>query len=97
MGQRHQAAMSIATCFSMNASEVRNPPAGTHIDNLCWLVATMFQSPRRTICQREDHQLKEPLGRNMQGCAVREIRMLRLTRRGLETGHQGTAPVLDPT
>ena len=28
---------------------------------------------------------------------VREIRMLRLTRRGLETGHLGTAPVLDPT
>ena len=28
---------------------------------------------------------------------VREIRMLRLTRRELETGPQGTAPVLDPT
>jgi hypothetical protein len=28
---------------------------------------------------------------------VREIRTLRLTRRGLETGRQGTAPVLDPT
>jgi hypothetical protein len=28
---------------------------------------------------------------------VREIRMLRLTRRELETGLHGTAPVLDPT
>jgi len=28
---------------------------------------------------------------------VREIRTLRLTRRGLETGREGTAPVLDPT
>jgi hypothetical protein len=28
---------------------------------------------------------------------VREIRTLRLTRRGLETDRQGTAPVLDPT
>ena len=29
--------------------------------------------------------------------AVREIRMLRLTRRELETDPRGTAPVLDPT
>jgi len=28
---------------------------------------------------------------------VREIRMLRLTRRELETDLRGTAPVLDPT
>jgi hypothetical protein len=28
---------------------------------------------------------------------VREIRTLRLTRRGLETDRKGTAPVLDPT
>ncbi|MGB5453356.1 MAG: hypothetical protein WBN00_14795, partial [Sedimenticolaceae bacterium] len=75
----------IATCFHMNASEVRNPPAGTHVGKLCWLVATVFQSPRRTICQREDHQQKEPLRRNMQGCAVREIRMLRAMWRELET------------
>jgi len=38
-----------------------------------------------------------PWGEANRESVVREICMLRLTRRGLETGHSGTAPVLDPT